>query len=141
MGIVYLLDPSDHTLKALPRESAKVVTRRGWSKARGVIQIAEPASAFRLKSGSDLVFVVKCTNPESLSLYEFTKKGKNREADVSTVKQGMFHGPTLEHVDGITLDVSKYGELSYRFAVKALEPGEYGFVTGWNVFHFGVDPK
>jgi hypothetical protein len=142
MGVVYLLDSSDQTLKALPKERAKITTRRGgWSKVKGVIQIPEPASAFRLKSGSDLVFVVKCTNPESFSLYEFTKKGKNREAEAATAKQGFIHGSTLEHMEGITLEVTKYGESSYRFAVKALEPGEYGFVAGWNVFHFGVDPK
>lgn len=141
MDAVYLLDPADQSLKPLPKEAAKVVTRGGFGKANGDIQIPAPASSFRLKSGDDLKFVVKCTDPESFSLYAFKQKGKNREAVVSTAKAHMFSGPSVEHSEGISLAVSKYGDLSYLFVVKAPEAGEYGFVNRWSVYHFGVDPK
>ena len=41
----------------------------------------------------------------------------------------------------VSFAVTRYGESSYRFVVTAPEPGEYGFITGWSVFHFAVDPK
>lgn len=142
MGVVYLLDSTDQTLKPLSKEPAKVVTaRKGFSGARGAVQIPGPASSFRLKSGKDLEFVVKCTNPEAYELYAFTTKKNNREALVSTAKGKVFGGVSVQRVGAIAFDVTKYGEMSYRFVVKAPEPGEYGFVTGWNVFHFAVDPK
>jgi hypothetical protein len=141
MDAVYLLDPADQNLKPLPKEAAKVVTRGGFGKAHGDIQISEPASSFRLKSGDDLKFVVKCTDPENFSLYAFKPKGKNREAVVSTAKAHMFSGPSVEHSEGISLAVSKYGDSSYLFVVKAPEAGEYGFVTRWTVYHFAVDAK
>jgi hypothetical protein len=142
MGAVYLLDSSEQTLTPLPKEQAKVVTsRRGFAGARGSIQIPGTVSSFRLKSGQDLEFVVKCTNPESLELYAFAAKGKNREAVVSTAKGKFFGGVSVQRVGTIPMDVSKYGEASYRFAVRAPEPGEYGFVTGWSVFHFAIERK
>ena len=141
MDTVYLLDPADQSLKPLPKAAAKVVTRGGFNKAHGDIQIPATASSFRLKSGDDLKFVVKCTNPESISLYAFKPKGKNREAVVATARAHMFSGPSVEHSEGISVAVSKYGDASYLFAVKAPEAGEYGFATGWSVYHFGVDAK
>jgi hypothetical protein len=141
VGAVYLLDSSDQILKPLPKAPAKVVAKPGFGSAKGDIQIPEPESSFRIKTGDDLKFVVKCTNPESFELFEFKKKGKNREAQVSTAKSRPFQSPTVQKSGGIEFAVTKYGESSYLFVVKAPEPGEYGFATGWSVFHFAIDPK
>lgn len=144
MGAVYFLDPADQSLKPLPKEPAKVVSKHsGFSNRNAFIQISEGASSFRLKSGHDLVFVVKCIDPESYELYQFEKNKDKREALVSKVKYGGFAGSkvTSQESASIQMDVSKYGEMSYRFVVKAPEPGEYGFPVKWDVYHFAVDQK
>ncbi len=142
MSVVYFLDPADQKLKPLPKEAAKVVTKRsGFSGAKGIIQIPGGASSFRVRSGSDLVFLVKCTSPESYDLYLFDKKKDKREALVASAKAGFFRGVSSQKAGTIPLDVSKYGEMSYRFVVRALEPGEYGFPVKWDVYHFAVDPE
>ena len=144
MSAVYFLDPADQSLKLLPKESAKVVSKHsGFSSRNGFIQIPGGASSFRVKSGHDLVFVVKCTNPESYELYPFEKNKDKREALVSKAKYGGFAGSkvTSQKSGSIAMDISKYGEMSYRFVVKAPEPGEYGFPVKWDVYHFAVDPN
>jgi len=141
-GVVYFLDSSDPPLKPLPKEAVKVVSgRKGLTGGQGSVQMPDPASSFRLKSGKDLEFVVRCTNPESFELYEFAKKGNNREAVVATAKGKLFGGANTQRVGAIPFAVTKYGESSYRFVVTAPEPGEYGFLTGWSAFHFAVDSK
>jgi hypothetical protein len=140
-GVVYLLS-TDQPLKPLPKETAQVVSgRKGLTGGKGSVQIPGSASSFRFKSGKDLEFVVKCTNPESFELYAFTTKGDNREAVVSTAKAHPFGKVTVQRVGAIKFDVTKYGESSYRFVVTAPEPGEYAFLTGWSAFDFAVDPK
>ena len=57
--------------------------------------------------------VVKCTNPESFELYPFTTKGGNREALVSTAKANPFGKVSVQRVDPIKVDKTKYGESSY----------------------------
>lgn len=139
MSVVYFLDPADQKLKPLPKETAKVVAKRsGFTGVNGIIQIPGGASSFRVRGGSDLVFVVKCTSPESYDLYLFEKKKDKREALVAKGKAG-FRGGSTQKVGTVPLDVSKYGEMSYRFAVRAPEPGEYGFPMKWDVYHFAVD--
>jgi len=141
-GVVYLLDSAGQTLKPLPKEAVKVVSgRKGLTGGQGSVQMPDPASSFRLTSGKDLEFVVRCTNPESFELYEFAKKGSNREALVATAKGKLLGGATTQRVGAIPFAVIKYGESSYRFVVTAPEPGEYGFLTGWSAFDFAVDPK
>jgi len=142
MSVVYFLDPADQTLKPLPKEPAKVVTKHsGFSGAKGYIQIPGGASSFRLKSGQDLTFVIKCTSPESYELYPFEKNKDKREALVSKAKAGFFGGVSSEKKDTVPMNISKYGEMSYKFVVKAPEPGEYGIPVKWEVYHFAVDPK
>jgi hypothetical protein len=141
-GVVYLMDSTDQPLRPLPKEAVKVVSgRKGLTGGQGSVQMPDPASSFRLKSGKDLEFVVRCTNPESFELYQFTKKGNNREALIATSKGKLFGGANTQRVGPIQFAVSKYGESSYRFVVTAPEPGEYGFLTGWSAFDFAVDPK
>jgi hypothetical protein len=142
MSVVYFLDPASQTLKALPKDPAKVITKHsGLTGAKGYIQIPGAASSFRLKSGQDLVFVVKCTSPESYELYPFEKNKDKREALVSKAKAGFFGGVSSQKEGTVEVGISKYGEMSYKFVVKALEPGEYGFPVKWDIYNFGVDPK
>jgi hypothetical protein len=142
MNVVYFFDPSDQTLKPLPNDPAKIVTKHsGISGAKGYIQIAGSASSFRLKSGQVLEFVIKCTNPEGFELYPFATNRDKREAMVSTAHARVFGSVSSEKKTSIDLAVSKYGETSYKFVVKASEPGEYGFPVGWTVYNFGVDPN
>lgn len=142
MEVVYLLDSADQLLRPLPKAPAKVVTnRKGFTGAQGSIQIPDPASSFRVKSGKDLEFIVKCTNPQSYELFAFEKKGDNREALAATAKGKVFGGSTTQNVGRIPFAVTKYSDSSYKFVVTAPEPGEYGFATGWSVYHFAVDPK
>jgi len=142
MNVVYFLDPSDQSLKPLPKDPAKVVTKHsGITGAKGYIQIPGSASSFRLKSGRDLTFVIKCTNPEGYELYPFATNKDKREAMVSAAHAHVFGGLSSEKKSSTDLAVSKYGEMSFQFVVKAPEPGEYGFAVGWTVFNFGVDPK
>jgi hypothetical protein len=142
VGAVYLLDSTDQTLKPLPKEAVKVVSgRKGFTGGQGSVQMPDPASSFRLTSGKDLEFVVRCDNPQSFELYEFERKGSNREAVVATAKGKLFGGASTQRVGAIPFAVTKYGDSSYRFVVTAPEPGEYGFLTGWSAFHFAVDSK
>ena len=140
METVYLLDPANHDLKPLAKDPAKVVSgRKGFSGGKGAIQIPAPASSFRVKSGKDLEFVVTCPDPARYELFAFTPKGNNREALVATAKGKFFGGATTERVGRLPFEVSKYGESSYRFVLKAPQPGEYGFAVGWFVYNFAVD--
>lgn len=143
MRLVYLLNSTDQTLKPLPRETAKLSAGKGAFSAtvKKTAQIAGPASTFRIKSGRDLEFVVKCTNPENYELHLFQQKGKNRETVVTTVKIGFNGRETAQPVGAIAFDETKYGESSYRFVVKGLAPGEYAFLDDWNVFDFGIDAQ
>ena len=59
----------------------------------------------------------------------------------SEAKGKVFGSTTSQQVGRIAFETSKYGESSYRFVLKAPQPGEYGFVQGWDVFDFAVDPN
>jgi len=141
MNVVYFLDPSDQTLRPLPKDTAKVVTKRGFASAKGFIQIPGATSLLRLKSGHDLEFVIKCADPDKYELFPFTTGKDKREAMVSAAKAKFFGGVTTERKVGATVAVSKVGDMVYRFVVTAPEPGEYGFAVGWSVYGFGVDAK
>jgi hypothetical protein len=142
MGIIYLLDSTDQTLKPLPKETPKRVTGgKGFASRNTFVQVPEPASSFRVKGGRDLEFVVKSSNPEGIHLYAFKAKGKNRQALVGTSSPKGLRGVSTQQLGQITLDITKYGELSYRLVMKAPAVGEYGFVIGWSAFDFGVDPN
>lgn len=140
MRVVYLLDSTNQTLKPLPRETGRVVSGISsfHSTIKGSAQISGPASSFRVKSGKDLEFVVKCTNPENFELRAFKEKGHNRETLISSTKFGFSGKGTTQRDGAIAFDLTKYGESSFRFVVKGLEPGEYAFLDDWNVFDFGV---
>jgi hypothetical protein len=105
------------------------------------VQIPGATSTFRVKSGHDLEFVVRCTNPENYELHMFSKKGHNREAVITTAKIGFTGKETVQPEGAIAFDETKYGESSYRFVVKGLDPGEYAFLDDWNVFDFAVDAQ
>ena len=143
-NVVYLVDSSDHTLKPLPKEPAKITgklglaePKDGFAKAHNVLQIPGPGSSFRLKGGSDLDFVIKCRNIDSLRLYVFTKTDKNRKATASSATAS----GTIDVSYGLKLYLTEYGESSYKIVVRSPEPGEYGFAKDGFVFDFAVDPK
>jgi len=141
IGAMYYLDSSGPTLKPLPKEAAQVVSGlKGLTGVKASVRMPGMASSFRLTSGKDLEFVISCSNPESIALYAFTPKGKDREAMVATAKGGLGKR-SVQQVGTIPVYISRYGESSYRFTVKAPEPGEYGFVMNWSVFDFAIDPK
>ena len=142
MGVVYLLDSTDQSLKPLPKETPRRFTGgKGFAGVNTFVQIPESASSLRVKSGKDLEFIVKSSNPEGIHLYSFITKGKNRQALVGTSSPKGFRGVSIQQVGQIQLDVTKYGDLSYRLVMKAPAVGEYGFVVGWDVFDFAVDPN
>ena len=134
--IISYLSPTDQSLKQLPREDAGIATRvKGPGAADGVIRIPGVESPFRLAGGQDLEFVIQCVDPTKFKLYKFEKIGANRETVVSETRQ-----LSTRIVDPVTVEIAKYGDSSYRFRLKAAEPGEFGFLTDYSVFHFGVDP-
>jgi hypothetical protein len=147
---IYLLDTAKESLQPLPREVVKEITRPRlylgpkddprFFLAHHNVQILEPASAFRLNSGKNLVFVSRYARPRFIGLYPFRKKGGNREATIGSEKQVGIWVWNSEWIHtyagstgGIDFDLIKYGKSSYKLAVQPLEPGEYGFVVGWSV--------
>jgi len=140
VGVLYYLS-NDHSLKPLPKEPPKRTTAgKGLASVNTFVQLPGPASALRLKSGKDLEFVVTSSTPENIHLYPFMPKGKDRRALVGTSSPKGFRGVSTQQLGRIDLAISKYGEGSYRLRMKAPEPGEYGFIVGFNAFSFGVDP-
>ncbi|MGA2350488.1 MAG: hypothetical protein ABSF70_08665 [Terracidiphilus sp.] len=142
--VIYLLDSSDQTLKPLPKETAKTASKvdshSGSTSVKAAIQIPGSASSFHVKGGNDLEFVIKCEIPPAF-LLPFTQQGNNREGVISSVKTGGFGVVKENKKFWMPFAVSKYGESSWRLVVKAPDAGEYGFVIGYSVFDFAVDPK
>jgi hypothetical protein len=130
-------------LKPLSKEPAKrVIGGKGLLGRNTFVQIPGPGSSFRVKGGKDLEFVVKSSkDPENIHLYAFPKDGSNRQALVGTSSFKGFRGVSTQQVGRIELAVTKYGESSYRLVMKAPPVGEYGFVMGFDVFDFAVDPN
>jgi hypothetical protein len=86
-----------------------------------------------------------------MRFYAFKQKGSFREAQIVRVQELLFPLALVTRNGGLPFEVTASGDSSYRIVVKALKPGEYGFLmswsyidkavpNGWNVFDFAVDP-
>lgn len=82
-------------------------------------------------------FVFKIGNPENVKLYGFTQKKNKRQFELAKVK-----GRTREIIPGIPVEITKFGESSYRLVPhSSLSAGEYAILTGPKIFSFGVDQQ
>ena len=166
-------DSSGESLRPLPSENPVTLFRPGSFPPLGrartekkFLSILGAASSFRLKRGKELVFVVHCDKRDSFLLYAFHRRGETRAAKIST-HQVIIPIPVLmpaiadlippwyitARSGGIPFEAKPTGDSSYRFVVRNLDPGEYGFVMAssfagddgvpdtYEVFDFAVDAK
>jgi hypothetical protein len=139
IGDVFLLDSSNQKLAPLPKEPWKAVGKPGWTTATGSIQISGETSSLRIKAGDQTLFVFNLGNPESVRLYQLTKKKDKREFELVKIKSGFHSQRTI--VDGIAADITKFGDSSYKLAPKSsLGAGEYVIDVSGKMFTFGIDP-
>jgi hypothetical protein len=140
---MYYLDSSSHTIKPLPKEQWKAVgkAKPGWTTvtSTGSIQLPGIASSFRVPASDKIEFVFKGTNPETVKLFvclQDMKKGW-RQFEVVQIKN---HGrtSTQERLDGMPIEIVKYGDSSYKLTSQRLAPGEYAINGTGGVFSFGV---
>jgi hypothetical protein len=148
LGPVYYLNPSDHTIKALPKEqwNAFAKAKMGFqsSKAIGSIRLPGVSSSFRVPASDTTEFVFKVGSPESVKLFGCTQNTRKqfRQADIREVQNKFvpFKGPTSteQRLPGIATKITKYGESSYKLSAERLAPGEYAIVNGDDVFSFAI---
>jgi hypothetical protein len=136
IGVVYRLDPVSQELKKLPDEQWKQVNGRNMLDV--VIQVPGVGSSFRAKAGEKSEFVFKTGSPEKVSLYTFVLKKNKREFQIQ--KQPSRFNPATEPVRGLSVEVSKFGESSYKLVpASPLTPGEYAIIIADELYTFGVD--
>lgn len=153
-NIVYIFQSSEDTLKPLPAQKAKAIEKSGLTRSRTLFRVPGRVSSFRLKNGSELVFAVRCSDPDAFKLYAFTIKGNTREAVTVGAKAWTRSGPALEPPYDLKFSLTEYGDTSYKIVVKSLKPGEYAFAVGmalekkhraqlndYQVFDFAVDAQ
>ena len=148
LGPVFYLDPSDHTIKALPKEQwesfAKAKMGFQSNTQKQSIRIPGESSSFRVIASDTTEFVFKVGSPETVKLYGCSQNVKKRlrQVDVreTTYKFVPFKGPTgtEQRLPGIPTKLTKYGESSYKLSAERLAPGEYAIVNGDDVFSFGI---
>jgi hypothetical protein len=140
IGIFFYLDSATQTLKRLPKEDWKRHSKAGWTSVTTDLKLDGTSSSFRIPASAKDIFVFRASedSAEKAKLYRFAVKGDGREFE-----QGKWKHRDYQPNPGITVDISKYGESSYKIVPEAaLEPGEYALFTGDTgavVFTFGVD--
>ena len=136
IGVFFYLDSATQTLKRLPREDFKKHTG-GFGSITQSVRVAGDASSFHLANDSKTTFVFKVFKDEEaahIKLFQFNVKGSEREYDLGKWKRRDFT-PN----EGVTINVSKFGESSYKLTPEtSLAPGEYALTLGQSVFTFGV---
>lgn len=138
IGEVNLLDSSGQALKPLPEEQWKAKGKPGWTTVTGSIQISGERSSFRVKASEKIEFVFKTGQPENIRLYPFSLKKNLRYCDLVKLK-GVWT-KERETLQGIPVEITKFGESSYKLVPKSpLEPGEYGIDLSGKLFTFGID--
>jgi len=140
IGVVYFLDSSTQTLKALPDEP--------WTARRrdeaGTIEVSGERSYLRIKSDKP-EFVFKIGNPEHAKLYALNRDFSKKDKDKGQRWFSLVHkvGKAREVSPGIPVEIKKFGESSYRLIPEpTLRPGEYAvLLSGSKVFTFGIDQE
>jgi hypothetical protein len=139
LGKVYLLNSATQSLSQLPEEHWKAIGKPGFVTATGFIQVEGEHSTFRIQQGEKPQFVFNGSNADVAKLFELAVKHKKREFAAAKVSNGFFSGKR-EYLDGLGLDVSKYGGSSFKLVpVAPLAKGEYAINIVGKIFTFGVD--
>lgn len=147
LGTIFYLNPTTHTMAALPKETWTSVGKSkpsGFStrSAIGSLQFPGLSSSFRIPASDKSEFVFTTADPSGVKLYMCSQneKKKLRKIDIVAVKRsGVFVVTATETpIDSIAIDISKYGEASYKLTAGKLAPGEYVILNGATAFTFGV---
>ena len=137
IGVVFFLNSSSQTLKPLQDEAWKA-QGNGFFTATGSIQVSGESSSVRIAASDKTEFVFNIEHPQNARLYRFTQKKHQRYFEIVKISHG---GRTRENLPGIPVDITKFGESSYRLVPQSpLSPGEYVILTGPKIFSFGIDP-
>jgi len=137
LGVVFLLDSSNQVLKPLADEVWKAHGNMGFTKATGVVEVAGEHSTFRIAANNKFEFVFKVEHPENVKLYRSLQKKNQRQFELVKIANS---GRTREPIQGIPVEITKYGESSFKLAPQSpLAPGEYAIIYGEKVLSFGVD--
>lgn len=136
IGVFYYLDSSAQTLKRLPKEDFKRHTG-GFGSITQSIHVSGNASSLSVGHADQTVLVFKVFKDEEAAkakLFQFSVKGSDREYDLGKWKHRDFT-PN----EGVTINVAKFGESSYKLTPETpLNPGEYAVTLGPSVFTFSV---
>jgi hypothetical protein len=139
IGVVYLLDASSHTLKAIPDEAW---TARAGGRDTGVIEVPGERSFVRIVDDKP-TFVYKIGNPENAHLYALTIDYKDKKKTWRWFSLVHVVGKTRQVSPGVPVEITKFGQSSYKLVpTQPLRPGEYAVLVGGSkVFTFGIDLK
>jgi len=139
IGVFYYLDSTGGGLKRLPQEEFRRHTSNGFGSVTQSVIVSGSASSFHI-GDSQPTFVFQVFKEEEASrakLYQFSAKGPDREYDL-----GKWHRKESTTNTGLPLDISKYGQSSFKVTPGSpLAPGEYALTLGPTVFTFGVSGK
>jgi hypothetical protein len=150
IGVACYLDPVTHTIKALPNEQGKAVgkAKAGFAhvNATGFLDFVGVSSSFRVPVSEKNEFVFKLLNADlsRIKLYKGAQDSKKRlrrfEVTQGKTEVHLFGQATAETttLDGISIELVKYGESSYELRAVNLEPGEYLIVGLAGDYTFGV---
>jgi hypothetical protein len=136
IGVVYLLDSSNQTLKALLDEAWTAHASGDTAN----IEVNGERSYIRIANDKP-EFVFKIGNPENAKLYAFTIDNKNKKEIRRRFALVHKVGKARQTSPGIPVEISKFGGSSYKLVpTPSLRPGEYAILlSGSKVFTFGID--
>jgi hypothetical protein len=151
-GVPYLLDSSNQVLKPLVEESWKIGHNSVFKAAYagGTIavnyEVSGGHSSFRIANDMP-VFVFKFESPENAVLYLSSTKNDKDTNRRQFVCNRVYKNNKMELDPGIPIDITQFGESSYKLIPKApLSPGEYAVmlrgstqVKDHKIFTFGID--
>jgi hypothetical protein len=136
IGVVYFLDNLNQTLRPLVDEP--------WTSRRfgdsGMIEVAGDRSSFRIAEDRP-VFVFKIGNPQNAQIFGLTMDAQDKKKTQRWFSLVHVAGKTKQVSTGIPVEITKFGESSYKLTPKpSLRPGEYAvLLSGSKVFTFGID--
>ena len=138
LGVVFLLDSSNHVLQPLSNERWKAQGKRsGWFSAAGFIEIAGEHPEVRVASSRKIELIFNVSHPEDVKLYQSLQKKDQRLFEMVKVGPG---GRTREPIPGLPVVLTKYGQSSFKLVpMSPLVPGEYAVIYDGTVMSFGID--